>query len=134
VVGRVIRSLKMASSKMHGLLCLLLFLLHAQAWVLPRHPPDYNFLLRSRVGESDLVASSSPEAGLYEAITNSLADATFLKLTVSSNAAETVDSDATCVFDDPLYRCVYRLLESIQVLSHVLLTHEMSRVAYFVEL
>lgn len=91
-------------------------------------------MFRSSVGDTGLVGASSPEAGLYEAITNSLADATFLKLTVSSNAAETVDGDATCVFDDPLYRFVYCLLKCIQVPSHVLSTHDMSRVAYLVEL
>jgi hypothetical protein len=119
----------MASTKMHGLLCLLLFLLQAQAWVPARLPTRANYVFSS---SKDNLATSSPDAGLYEAIIDSLADASFLKLTVSSNSAETVDDDATCVFNDPLYRFVCIAVLMIEVLSNV--SHDTLVIAYFVEL
>lgn len=89
----------------HTLLSLLLCLLPAQAWVPPRSLRRTTQLSLGKVDARAAVAAS-PDVAFCEAVLDSLADQSFLKLTLSGNAAEAVDSDATCVFGDPLYRCV----------------------------
>jgi hypothetical protein len=86
-----------------SLLGLLLFLLSAQAWLPPR---SLRRATKLSLGEivARAVVDASPDAAFCEAVLGSLADKSFLKLTLSGNAAEAVDSDATCVFGDPLYR------------------------------